>query len=261
MANLHRENRLMSTCDLHILNFNETDILPWALKHYRTFCKRMIVHDLGSTDGSREEAAKLGAEIIQHDCKGEFDDTLNQRIKNEAWRGTDADWVIMADADELIYFPFGAEASLKCYDAQAVPVVKPWGFEMLHDAMPTEGTSQIYDQVKYGGRDDQWYAKPILFSPKRVASISFGTGAHVCEGKTHQGKQIRNPVSPNYPTCLLLHFHHIGGVDRIARRYDENLARRSEINKRFRWGNFEPGIKHARDKRDLIMKTHGRVIA
>jgi glycosyltransferase involved in cell wall biosynthesis len=248
------------TCEVHILNYNEGEILPWAIRHYQTFCEKIIVHDLGSTDGSRELAAEMGATIVQHDCKREFDDTLNQRIKNESWIGTTSDWVIQADADEMLYFPAGAKRSLDSYESQGIQFVKPHGYEMLYDAMPV-GSGQITDQIKFGGKDDTWYAKPVLFSPKRVKETRFGTGAHVVEGTSEKGRTIGNPTAFTYPTCLLLHFHHIGGIDRIARRYDENLARRSEINKRHRWGNFEPGIKHATDKRNLILKTHGRVIA
>jgi glycosyltransferase involved in cell wall biosynthesis len=249
------------SCEVHILNYNEGEILPWTIRHYQQFCQKIVVHDLGSNDGSREKASEIGAEIVQHDCKGEFDDTLNQRIKNESWIGSKSDWVIQADADELIYFPCGAEQSLSQYEAQGLCFVKPHGYEMLHDSMPIDGTNQITDQIKYGGKDDQWYAKPVLFSPKRVAQTRFGMGAHVVEATNTKGRVIGNPTQFSYPTCLLLHFHHIGGLDRIAKRYDDNLTRRSEINKRFRWGNFEPGIKHATDKRNLILKTHGRVIA
>lgn len=248
-------------CDLHILNFNEAEILPWALKHYATFCRRLIVHDLGSTDGSRESAIGLGAEIVQHDCKGEFDDSLNQRIKNELWKGTDADWIIQADADELLYFPSGAQLSLNLYEKQEIQIVKPYGYEMLSDTFPPEGTPQIYDHIKYGGRDDQWYAKPALFSPKRVVSISFSMGAHSVEATGLKNRPIANPRAAHYPACLMLHFHHIGGLERVARRYDENLARRSDFNRRHRYGNFEPGIKHATDKKARAMQAYGRVIA
>ncbi len=246
--------------EAHIICFNELEILPFTIRHYLRFCSAVVIHDMGSTDGSVEQARVMGCEIVQHDCGGEFDDRLNQRVKNTSWLGRGADWVIQADADELIYFPYGAEATLAAYDKSSVAVAKPYGYEMTSDVFPT-GDGQIYDEVKSGGRDDKWYAKPVIFSGNRVAEIAFGMGAHVCTAKLNDGTALSNPTTPSAPSCFLLHFHHIGPIERIAKKYDDNLARRSQANIKGRWGNFEPGIKHATDKRNMILSKIERVIA
>ena len=243
-----------------MLCYNEARILPFSLRHYATFCSRMVVHDMGSTDGCQEIARRFGAEVIQHDGKGEFNDMQNKRIKETSWIGSKSDWVIQADADELIYFPMGAEFCLSSYQRQALPIVKPYGFEMIEDVFPTD-EGQIYDYVKNGARDDRWYAKPILFSPKLVKSVEFSTGSHTVEAVLNSGRKAPNPTAPSSPSCYLLHFHHIGGVDYITQRYDENQKRQSAMNKKMGWGNQEDPRKHAMDKRNAIMAKLERVIA
>lgn len=245
----------------HILCFNESEILPYTLRHYKTFASRIVVHDLGSTDSCQKIATDAGAEIKQWDCRGEFDDRLNKKIKNECWLGTSASWVACVDADEMFYFPSGAEQTLEAYAAQGVEVVKPFGYEMMSDVFPT-GPGQIYDEVKHGGRDDFWYAKPVCFRPNRIASLDFGTGAHVVTIMMKDGRKVYvdSKTPHSVPSTYLLHFHHIGGVERITKRYAENQSRQSAINKQFKWGNQESPAKHAQDKRRMIQSKLERVL-
>ncbi len=245
----------------HILCFQEHEILPFTLRHYGQFCSRIVLHDLGSTDGSQAIALAAGAEVKQHDCRGEFDDRLNKRIKEEEWRGDSTDWSIMADADELMHSPIGMEAALAAFQAAGVVIPKPYGYEMFSDAYPT-GDSQIYDEVKDGARDDFWYAKPICLHAKMIASVEFSTGSHSARAKLKNGKilDVAQKAPPSNPPLYLLHFHHIGGLQRIARLYDENRARQSAVNKANKWGLQEPGSIHAQRKRDLITPKLERVI-
>ena len=245
--------------ETHILAYNEEEIFIYAVRHYATFADRIILHDLGSTDGTLAIAAQFGIEVRRWDSKNQVNDLLNKKIKDEAWRGTDADWVIMADTDELIYFPKGAADSFNSYAAQGLPIVKPQGFEMFSETYPiTNG--QIYDEVKFGARDDRWYAKPIIFNPKLIKSIDFSPGAHTCIATLKSGAKFENPTKHSEPPAYLLHFHQIGPIEEIARGYDDHIARMCEGNKKNHWGNFEPGIKHARDKRDYILSRLEKVI-
>ena len=245
--------------EVHILASDEEAILPFTLRHYETFASRIVLHDLGSTDRTVEIASAAGAEIRPSPTH-EFDDRLNQRIKNTAWNGTDADWVIMADADELIYFPMGWAPTLDAYGRAGEHVLKPYGYEMESPTFP-EGGGQIYDYVKFGGRDDKWYAKPILFSPKRVKSLIFGTGAHEVSGVLQNGRAFKNPTVFSSPPCYLLHCHHLGSIERIAALYDANRSRHSAANKQNKWGLQCDGTTHAKEKRAAIMAKRERVIA
>jgi hypothetical protein len=53
--------------------------------------------------------------------------------------------------------------------------------------------------------------------------------------------------------CWLLHCKHLGPISRIGKKYDVQRTRLAEINVKQKWGNFDPGEKHARDKRANII--------
>lgn len=245
---------------VHILCYNEKDILPYTLRHYATFADQIIVHDAMSDDGSREIAAAAGAKVLDWHTDG-VNDALAKNLKDTAWQTDATDWSIMVDADELIYFPEGAWQTLASYDRQQLALVKPHGFEMLSEKFPTtEG--QIYDEVVMGCPENQWYNKAVLFSPRRVVSVTFSAGAHQTWVETALGTKINSKdLSPSNPPAYLLHCHHLGPVERIAARYQRQRERLSKTNIQNRWGNFDPPMKHALDKRRAIQAGLVKVIA
>lgn len=247
--------------DVHILTFNEQDILPYTLRHYATFARRIVVHDSFSTDNTRDICRSFGATIKDWDTGGKLNDPLAADLKNNCWKGTDATWVICVDADELVYFPRGVEFTLHNYMLDQVAVVKPCGFELFSETFPTTN-GQIYDEVKMGASDDKWYAKPALFSPVHVQEIGYGMGAHDCLAQLKSGQNLRALwLRPQNPATYLLHCKHLGPVERVARYYDEKRPRLSDVNVANRWGNFDPGLKHAMDKRATIKHRLERVIS
>lgn len=250
------------TVHVHVLCYNEAEILPFTIRHYGQFCSRIVVQDLGSTDGTQEIAKKAEAEIVQHDGKGEFNDLQNKAIKNTCWHGTTADWVIVCDCDELLRFTCDMDTTLKAYESQRLAFVKPVGYEMCSDTFPTT-SGQIYDEVKMGAKETEWYSKPTMFSPSRVASTDFGAGAHVVHATLHGGRKLivdnRTPFSS--PTVQLLHFHHLGSVERIGAKYEAVIARLSANNRQFKQGVQSDGLGHAKQKRAMILSRLERVVA
>lgn len=247
--------------EVHVLNWNELEILPYTVRHYLTFA-RVIIHDAGSTDGSPELARVMGAEVRPWAAGEKFNDLEHMALKNSCWKGTDADFVAVVDADELLYFPGGAQETLGRYLRIGAAVIKPAGYEMFNEDYPTT-TGQIYDEVKMGTCDDTWYSKPCLFSPARVMESGFGIGAHESRIVLKDGRSFH--VGPNWPKAnpptLLLHFHHgIGPIERLARRLDEKTSRLSATNKANGWGNLKPGMVHAKEKLDFIKAGLQQVI-
>lgn len=244
--------------ECHILCRDEAGIFLYAARHYTSFCSNVTLHDMGSTDGTLDVANQFGIEIHHWNTGDKVDDRVNMRIKNEAWKGTDADWVICVDADELVYFPKGFEPTLKVYDTLKTPMIRPTGFEMFSKVFPTT-SGQIYDEIKSGARDNI-YSKPVLFKPSLVVETNFRPGAHSSDALFKDGSRYLNPITPPNPPVYLLHFHQIGPIGLIAARYDRTRARMCDANVENRWGNFEPGIKHATDKRNFIESNIERVI-
>jgi glycosyltransferase involved in cell wall biosynthesis len=242
----------------HIITRNDVEILFYTARHYTSFCERVFLHDFGSTDGTLEDAAKFGVEIIKCGNPEKFDDRDNTKVKNSAWRSTDADWIIMVDADEIIYFPNGVQQTLDAYTAQGLALAKPHGYEMISDVLPTTD-GQIYDEIKYGAALID-YDKPVLFAPKLVETTEFSEGAHICSAVLKNGVRIPNPSTHADPPIYLLHFHQIGPIERIARRYDIRTSRLSDANIQNHWGNQKPGMEHAIEKRTFIKSHLQRII-
>ncbi len=245
------------SCEAHILCYCEEAILPYILRHYATFCERIILHDAQSTDRSREIAKEYDCEIRDWRTDG-VNDMLAKKLKEEAVMACKSAWCVVADADELVYFPEGPSYTLESYDAAGVAIVKPHGFEMVSDEFPST-ESQIYDQVKMGARDSKWYAKPILVAPARIQSIIYSAGAHEAWATLKDGTKWHDGA-PTDPPTYMLHCHHLGPIDRIGKRYAGQQSRHSPTNIAKKFGNFEDPFKHARDKRAMIMAKLEQVI-
>ena len=162
---------------------NEAALMPYFLRHYASFADRIFVYDAGSDDGTREMVQQCPkAELIDWDC-AEVNDERYMAINNSAYiehsRGV-ADWVIMADADEFVYYdhPAGSLSEFlgRC-QCNGYNVLTPQGFNMVSDAFPsTDG--QIYAEVKRGVAH---YAesKPCIFHPG--LTMHFEVGKHVAK--------------------------------------------------------------------------------
>lgn len=81
---------------------NEAKELALSLKSVRNGVDEMVVVDTGSTDGSAEVAAELGAKVLHFDWIDDFASARNYGLDN-----TDADLVIILDADEYFEPEFG----------------------------------------------------------------------------------------------------------------------------------------------------------
>lgn len=247
--------------EVHLLVFNESELLPFTLLHYGAFAERIIVHDGGSTDSSREIAKEYGAEVVDFITDGVNDKVFKEAKEGGWWRGTTSDWVIPADCDELLYAPSGWSDTLAAFEDQGIAVCKPRGYEMFSDEMPSLEKGQITEQIKMGCEDAKWYAKPILFRPSLIKEFTFSAGCHTCWATLHDGKKISDPQVPTKPEVILCHYHHIGGLERITRRYAGQQSRHSETNKKNRWGNYSAPHKHALEKRKMILAGLRQVIA
>jgi len=270
------------TIECHILACDYDWVLPWTLRHYCSFADKVVVHDGGPSRGPGGTTWELcrihGAVCKEWDTAGELNDLLAQNLKNTCWLGTDADWVICADADELIYFPGprmigdrtvtshreAARYMLELYDNRGLCFIKPHGFEMFSDVMPVIGEhNQIYHAVRDGAPDDVWYSKPILFSPKRVAESGFGVGAHESRPVLKDGRAFNVDLKwpKAQPPVYMLHFHQVGSAEQVGARYDATRRRLSAINVRNGWGNVnDSGVVHVAHKRSLIVPNLRRVV-
>lgn len=251
--------------EVHILSWDGERMIEWALRHYKALGARVIVHDSGVFQKSSVLAHFHGQEARPWDTGNKLDDAKARTLKNTCWKGTLADWVACVDADELLWFPGGIQATLESYENRKAAIVRPEGFEMFAEEFPDpaeDRDAQITDLVKWGAPADRWYGKPVLFSPRRLWETNFNVGAHDATPVASNGMRFKVDASwPHIePKTYLLHYHHLGSKELVAQRYDETRERLSDDNVLHGWGNFEPGLKHVQDKRAQIIPNLMRVI-
>lgn len=265
--------------EVHLLSHDgEADnMLEWSVRHYLAVADRIVIHDGGPTGLSTKwvETGKyhapdspfLNVECRPWDTAAELNDALAMRLKNTCWRGTDADFVITADMDELVYSPLGLRRRLAIAKEQGAAVLRPHGFEMFSDHWFEAHTYvpevQLTELAPFGAPDDDWYAKPIVFSPRLVEDSGFGLGAHESRPWMKDGRGLVCDRKWPFASDLhLLHYKSIfGGIDRIARRYDETRKRLCAQNVRNNWGNVhDSGAVHAQKKRDRLLPHVRRII-
>lgn len=204
--------------DLHILTYNESSIIRMVLQHYAIFCRKMYVYDNHSTDDTILIAESAGA-IVKTFGDRTFSDLNNMNLKNECWRGSDADYVIVCDADEVLY-----NSTPWMNKFNSATIFKTVGWQIMSNEMPKEHLLEITNGYRFDN-----YSKNIIFNPKEIKEINYNPGAHRC-----------NPVGNvvwSEESLYVLHYKHIGGVERTIKRYKEYQKRMSKINRKMGWGS------------------------
>ena len=178
----------MKICVITLV-YNDAERLPFFLRHYSVFADKIIVYyNIASTDRTLEilKSNPL-VQIINYDTGGFFNEEMNQHIKNTAWKGLDADWFIVCDSDEYLYFKhptIGMRTYLGYFINEKVYLPQVKGYQMIGDGAPKDdGKSQIYDLCKYGAyyekvldQYDHSSSKQILFH--KGTNIVYGPGGH-----------------------------------------------------------------------------------
>lgn len=201
--------------------YNEEALLPYYLRHYGAFCDEITIYDNHSTDNSRRIIAQHPrTNCILYDSGNEIRDDIYLQIKNNCWKGSDADWVIIGDIDELVYHP-DLRSELKRSEAT---VIRPALFNMYCETFPeTEG--QIWEEVVRGlpgGR------KTNLFRPSELKEIDYDPGCHLAYPKGN----VR--IEDSF-TIKTLHMKNLG-KDYLISRKRLLYSRLSALNKKLGWG-------------------------
>lgn len=231
--------------EAHIIAFNESDIIRLTANHYKKFCDRILIYDNYSTDGTADIARELGCEVTQFGRRGELDDDAYLQVKNEMWKTTRADFLVVGDCDEILYHPnlreLVEEAKREDYT-----VFRTEGFDMYADKLPLNDWLDVKEGIPDGS-----YSKTMLFSPK-VRHINYQPGAHVCDPH-------RAIYSPH--VLKVLHMRNAGGLQRVIDRHamyrprmsKRNLARKRGIHYNFtdEYRTFEYNEK-SKNKRPVI---------
>lgn len=210
--------------EAHLLCWNEITLMPFVLRYYRKFCDKIVIHDNHSTDGSVELAKNMGCEVIPFGNKW-FDDSQNQAIKNNVWKSSKADFVIVADFDEVLFYQNGDTGKfLQLLDSCGVTVPLTIGWQIMSNEMPKDDLLEITNGYEFTN-----YSKSIVFNPKRIKEINYNLGAHRSNPIGH--------VVYSESELHVLHYKHIGGLQRTIDRYSEYKPRMSPFNRKHGHGS------------------------
>ncbi len=213
--------------DIEIFTFcwNEIDILPWVVDYWKRFATHVTVFDNGSTDGSVEYLEKFRFVTVKHFNTDGLNDIVHQKIKNECWKGSKADFVVVCDMDEILCAK-DIRRQLEEMLFSGATICKPTCYVLFSDEYPKYDGKLLHEVRPMGVIDNT--SKTILFDPKKITAINYTPGAHRCrpegEVRWYDGK------------IYMFHINHNLSFDYKIRKYRELDARRSEDNIRKKHG-------------------------
>lgn len=199
--------------------WNEIELVPFFVRHYRQFCDKLIVYDNKSTDGTDIALKKLGCEV-RYFGDGELDDREYLKIKNHAWKGCEADYVIVCDFDEFLYHE-DLKNYLQWQKDKKVNIFETQGIDVFSRHMPLPGSN--ITEIN-SGLQSPAYSKRIIFSPE-IDNINFDYG---CHKSTPQGKLVWDRSR----NLKVLHYRNIGGSARLVKRHRAYNDRMCEYNRK-----------------------------
>lgn len=205
--------------EIYTLCHQEAKIIPYYMRHYSQYGTSFLFEG-HSTDGSEELAKSLGAIIIPLYTNDKVRDDIFIDVKNNCWKKSKADWVVVCDMDEFVYHP----DFVAYLETVKETIIIPRTFEMISDVYPTT-KGQIYEEIQYGF---EIFGKMFLFRPQELKEIGYGAGCHTA--------QPEGNVSINRNTEIIcMHMRHLS-IDHIVKRNAYLASRLSEENKRMGWG-------------------------
>ena len=205
--------------ETYILANNEEKIIPYVMRHYTQFSDVILLEN-SSTDRTIEIVESMGGEVWTYDREDNINDEWFTYIKNNCWKESKADWVIIVDADEFVYHP-NIKEYLEKTDAT---IFLPKFFNMFSENFPTtEG--QIYEEVNMGRQEG---GKMNIFRPSEITDIDYSPGCHSAAPKG-------NVILKTDSELITMHMRHLSKqyvIDRNA-RFSKRL---SQLNREKGWG-------------------------
>lgn len=210
--------------ELYLLCFNEEKMILHTLNYYSRICSKIIIIDNQSSDNSIRLASDYNnIEFRYLDSGNEFIEDKLTEAKNNCWKKSTADYVIVCDMDEFLY---DEQLLEKLVMAKEQKIIMPAviGYNMISDVFPINYESLITEQVKYGVRSER-FDKQIIFDPKKVKEINYRPGAHLCQPLFYE-----NRVETSKMELKLLHYKYLG-KDYLYKKHKGYANRMSKISK------------------------------
>ena len=246
--------------DVYTVCWNEMAIIPFCIDYWKRFARHVYVFDNGSTDGSVEYLKQYDWITVQpfgnKDCKQNLE---NSRIKNEKWKGSDADYVVCCDIDELIIGNNIKEKFEECKKTGYTIIEFDW-LSLVSEVKPEYEDGKYLHEISPKVLDHGNCCKTMVFSPKDIKSIGYSVGAHKCTPKGNVKKTFLKEI-------YCLHINNSLSFEYKLQRYKLQSQRLSKEDKKKKWGihysqsekmlrdEYNKNIKKSRNINEFLKKT------
>lgn len=215
--------------DIYTLCWNEEQIIPYVIEYWKYINPRKVyVYDNGSTDNSKKLLSEYDkVEIIGYESDNTIRDDIYLDIKNNCWKGSDADFVIVCDMDECVYSDHLHE--ILQYMKDNNQTISHTTFittisKVIQDPIPGKlyHTYPFTYCISPGHLND----KSLIFNPQKIQEIDYTVGAHTCQpagAVNWYDRQYINPIQTIHIKDLSLKY-------KLDRNY-QYRKRLSEYNK------------------------------
>lgn len=209
---------------IYILCFNEEIIISHTINFYRHRfpAASITILDNHSTDQTVKIARELGCEIYQFATDGKISDLMYQYLKNNCWKKSENQWILVCDCDEHLCI---TEGELINEESLGTNIISSEAYNMVN-----MNNDLAVASIDHGYRDNdvcQFYDKSLLFNKAFITDINYSIGAHsvIPDGN----------VKFSSRKYRLLHYKYIS-PDFMVARYKMYAERLSDDNKKNSWG-------------------------
>lgn len=216
--------------EVFAISYNEEVMIPFFMRHYSRFASKITIFDNESTDDTVKLARGMGAQVLSWSSNNQIRDDLYLQIKNNCWKWSLADWVIVCDIDELV---FNIHPEIDILSDPAITIIQPDWYEMVGDFDfigrrndPVSGLNIEY-LIDTGINLGQ-NSKSIMFRPSVLKEINYDPGCHECYPIGAVAK-----LRTSY--LAILHYKFLS-PDYVVARHKMFGERLSDINKKYKWG-------------------------
>lgn len=159
--------------------YNEEFLIPFFLNHYSWVDEIVVLYDKDTNDNSESILCDANnVSILPFNMPNGMDDGYKSQLISDTYQGSEADWVIVADADEFIFIDNSSLSSI-ISDDQAASVVLYDVYRHVTE-LDLDPLQSIYSQRSYGCLDSR-YIKPSIVRGG-LSGISWGPGHHHLSG-------------------------------------------------------------------------------
>lgn len=157
---------------LHVFttSYQEVKTIMELITFYRERIPNCLitVYDNMSDDNTEQICKENNVEFIQFDTNGKMDEKTLIELRNNNWKNSEANYIIVCDSDELV--DITEKELLDNLENPSWTVSKCKGVELF-------GNDKFFKDAYYGVYSEG-YSKKVLFLKDAIESMNFEAGSH-----------------------------------------------------------------------------------